>query len=138
VLVVDERTDEILAPGLIGDAFDCHLRSSIRCDFTDEAAVEGSREQPPIRPRADAARTRIRCRNVVFADSAHRCRDGVSELFTLDAFGTAHRPIAATKETMKPALAAARKRHAHLLAQKRFEERIAGERISPRPHELTG
>jgi hypothetical protein len=77
--------------------------------------------------------------------------DGVSELFTLDACRhggmteleeaeltdgqgralSGHKTMQAyrgyAKETMQRALAATRKRHAHLLAQKQFEEQNADE-----------
>jgi hypothetical protein len=81
--------------------------------------------------------------------------DGVSPLFTLDACRhggmteleeaeltdgqgralSGHKTSQAyrgyAKETMKRALAATRKRHAHLLAQKQFEEQIADETHQP-------
>ncbi len=82
--------------------------------------------------------------------------DGVSELFTLDACRhggmteleeaeltdgqgralSGHKTAQAyrgyAKETMQRALAATRKRHAHLLAQKQFEEQNADETASDR------
>jgi hypothetical protein len=79
--------------------------------------------------------------------------DGVSSLFTLDACSeleeaeltdgqgralSRHKTSQAyrgyAKETMVRALAATRKRHAHLLGQKQFEEQTADE---PRPLETT-